>query len=99
MEIGTDTDILLSSFAATDANHDTPEGGGTRAGSSFSKRMFPSPGGSFAETGANGRLGGGAPGNPLSPGVCEARGPRSLPLSPSFKMVGLLSLKEISTPK
>lgn len=39
MEIGTDTDILLSSFNATDANYDTPWEGGTRAGFSFSTCM------------------------------------------------------------
>lgn len=34
-EIGTDIDILLSSFNATDANHETPGEIETRAGFSF----------------------------------------------------------------
>lgn len=45
MRIGTDVDILLSSFKATDTNHETPEGTETRAGLGFSKQnVFPSQG-------------------------------------------------------
>lgn len=67
MRIGTDIDILLSSFKATDANV-TPAGTETRAGLGFSKQtVFPSQGCWGRGMGSQAR---GAPG----PESCRGRG-------------------------
>lgn len=59
-KIGTDIDILLSSFNATDANHDT-KGTETRAGFRFSKpNVFPLRGWRVAQM--DGEPGQGQPG-------------------------------------
>lgn len=103
-KIGTDTDILLSSFNVTDANHDT-RGTETRAGFRFSKpSVFPLRGWWVAKMDRDGepgqrQLGVGGLRNPVHPEMCRGhRTPLPALSSPGeqhyVKMVGLLSLQE-----
>lgn len=104
-EIGTDIDILLSSFNATDANHEKPGEREARAGFSFSKQsVFPLQGWRFAEMDGDRRPGRRNPREPTeSRNVRRPEDPAPCPYPPGerhcFKTVGLLSLKERSKTK